>query len=234
MYSKKGDSIMANFAGSGTVITEANIAERNAFGADIHPLSILTNNVKLNQYIPRNSDDFTSKLKNKYHPCSIKYFEDQDKWFRPESLACVSGILTEINKITHLKKRQFYTLALSKIIRDASLVDSRCINHIIVDKNKKSIDVVAEFIKSVHSLENAITEFKKITTDSIMSIKMMDARKLKIKNEQIDFMISHPPYANAVLYYNIYSIVSNILGYDYKEIRQHDLSSEDSSHILKI
>ena len=225
MYSKKQDIVMANFAGSGTVLSEANIANRHSKGSDTHPLSILTNQVKINQYIPRGIEEFLENLQGKHFEQNPVCFNNQDKWFDKQSLSCVHGILTEINKIPNKKKHDFYAMALSQIIRDVSRVDSRCINHIIVDKNKKTRNVLDEFSKSAYRLQEIIKDFKGITTNSKMSISQDDARSLKMPDENIDFMISHPPYANAVLYYNIYSLTSNILGHDYNQIRNRDLSA---------
>lgn len=225
MYSNKNDLIMANFAGSGTVLTESNVSNRHAIGSDTHPLSILTNRIKINQYTPRGIEEFLDRLSNIHFKKNPQRFTNQNKWFDQKSLSCLSGILDEINKIPNNKKRDFYTMALCQIIRDVSKVDSRCVNHIIVDKNKQPTDVLNKFEKSVYRLKEIIRDFQKISTNSNMQIENMDARHLNVNNDEIDFMISHPPYASAVLYYNIYSLTSNMLGYDYEEIRKNDLSS---------
>ena len=98
-------------------------------------------------------------------------------------------------------------------------------NHLVVDKNKQSRDVLSEFKKEVDRLYECINDFKKMSTCTDMAIKMNDARNLDLDDNVVDLMIAHPPYSNAILYYNIYSLVSDLLGYDYNTIRKSDLSS---------
>jgi adenine specific DNA methylase Mod len=52
MYSEEGDLVLANFAGSGTVLVEANLLKRNTIGIDASPLSILLCQVKTTPYLP--------------------------------------------------------------------------------------------------------------------------------------------------------------------------------------
>lgn len=225
MYSDEGDTVLANFAGSGTVLVESNISNRNVEVSDMHPIAILLNNVKARSYSP-NPSKFLEKLKNKKFPKEFLFdFKDSSKWFYKDSLIAIQGILEEIKKIKDLKEREFYLLCLSRIIRDGSKIDSRCVNHIVVDHKKKEIDILDAFEKSVLETKSAIAEFKKIKTSKSMKIRKGDARNLDfVPDSSIDFIISHPPYASAVLYYNIYSLVTTILGHDYDDIRESDMS----------
>lgn len=225
MYSKPRDLVMANFAGSGTVLIESNLVKRHAYGTDTHPLSILTNVVKINRYVPNDVDNFLHMLQNQSPSPPADYFTNQYKWFDANDLSQLTVIINSINKLRNRKKQNFYKLALSNIIRDVSKTDSRCVNHIVVDKNKPSIDVLTEFKKSVYGLCVRINDFKNISTDATMTVKMSDARSLGMPDSCIDLMITHPPYSNAVLYYNIYSLITNLLGYDYEAVRKSDLSS---------
>ena len=45
-FSKEGDTILDPFCGTGTVLLEANLAKRNAIGADANPLARLIASVK--------------------------------------------------------------------------------------------------------------------------------------------------------------------------------------------
>lgn len=225
MYSGRGDTVMANFAGSGTVVTEANVAGRDAVGSDTHPLSVLTNRVKANRHLPRDIGGFVEAVRRRPLKKPRMRFEGQYKWFAAEALSQIDAILAEIGLLKSRKAREFYTLALSQIIRSVSRTDSRCVNHIIVDSNKKALDAIDEFERAAHGIAAAIREYRKMSTGSRMDIRQMDARRLGMDDGSVDLMISHPPYANAVLYYNIYGLVSNILGHDYDAIRRSDMSS---------
>ena len=225
MYSAKNDLVLANFGGSGTVLVESNIAGRDVIVNDMHPISILLNNVKAQAFAP-DPENFINKIKSKKFPKKPYFdFKDASKWFYKESLIEIQGILEEIKKIKDVKERDFYLLCLSNIIRDGSKIDSRCVNHIVVDNKKKKIDVVKAFTKSVYDIKKAIDEFKQNKTNKKIKVIQGDAKNIpSVKDNSIDLVISHPPYASAVLYYNIYSLVSTILGYDYDSIRESDMS----------
>lgn len=226
MYSKKNDQVMANFAGSGTVLTESNLAGRDSIGRDMHPISVLINQVKANKYTPKNVSKFIRHLHTINYPDTPYFiFRDFDKWFYRDSLIHMQGILAEINKFNDPRKRAFYQICLARIIRKCSKIDSRCINHIVVDHNKKHASPLEEFENSVSTVTAMINQFRAQSTSSTINIKQGDARHLDIRDSSIDLMISHPPYANAVLYYNIYGLLSTLLGYDYNSIKQHDMSS---------
>lgn len=232
-YSKENDTVLANFSGSGTVLIESNILNRNVIVSDMHPISILLNNVKGRAYIP-NTEKFIGKIKTKKFSKKIYFdFKDSSKWFYPDSLITIQGILEEIKKIKELKEREFYLLCLSKIIRDGSKIDSRCVNHIVVDHKKKKINILEFFEKSVKESKLAINEFKKIKTSKSIKIRQGDARKLDfLPDSSIDLIISHPPYGSAVLYYNIYSLLSTILGYNYDDIKKSDMSKGNFQHYI--
>lgn len=224
MYSRQGDLVMANFAGSGTVLIESNLTRRRAYGTDIHPLSILANTVKINRYVPNDADCFLASL-DQGTPHRKTRSLKQYKWFDSGDLSCMGAISDSIAELKNARKRDFYKLALANIVRGVSKVDSRCVNHLVVDKNKQSRDVLSEFKKEVYRLHGCIGDFKKTSTQTDMAIKMNDARDLDLDDNVVDLMIAHPPYTSAILYYNIYSLVTDLLGYDYDAIRKSDLSS---------
>lgn len=224
LYTKPGDLVMANFAGSGTVLVESNLTGRRAYGTDIHPLSILANTVKINRYVPSDIGRFLGSLDQKA-PRPKNLSLKQHKWFDSKDLSSMAAISASIARLKSAQKRDFYKLALANIVRGVSRVDSRCVNHLVVDKNKQSRDVMSEFSREVYRMHECVTAFKKTATQTDMAVRMSDARSLELDDGAVDLMIAHPPYANAILYYNIYSLVTDLLGYDYDAIRKSDLSS---------
>jgi len=234
MYSEENDTILANFSGSGTVLIESYLSNRNCVGIDAHPLSLLICKVKTNNFFPTD-EKFIKKIQNKVFPDELYFeFKDCKKWFHKKSLIQIEGILQEICKIKNEKEKQFYQLCLARIIRDGSKVDSRCVNHIVVDNHKKEIDVVCSFIESVREVGLIIKDFSKNHSNSTTKIFNGDTRNLiGFEDESFDLVISHPPYANAVLYYNIYSLVSTILGDSYEEIKNNDISSSSFNKYLE-
>ena len=130
LYSKEGDIVLANFAGSGTVLLESNILKRDSIGIDSNPLAILLSSVKTHPHIP-NSKKILEKIgvaidspkRKKY-----KYDRDDAKWFYSQSFQDVMTIREIIKDETSSQNRDYFLLALASIIKRVSKVDARCIN----------------------------------------------------------------------------------------------------------
>lgn len=228
LYSLKGDTILANFAGSGTVLVEANINERKAVGIDSSPLSNLLCRVKTTS-LKVDSQEFLNNLKedldNKKDFKPLMDEEDK-KWFYAPQFRDIFIIKERIFSLPNKEEREFYLLALASIINKVSKVDSRCINHIVVDKNKRCSDVFTLFSKKLKEMESSMKNFLKLKKEHPIEIYSGDARELKeIKDDQIDFTISHPPYLGCINYSNIYKLPLKIMGFDYGGVRENDLST---------
>lgn len=228
MYSEEGDTVLANFAGSGTVLIEANLLKREVIGIDSSPLSILLCKVKTTPIIPHTSDLLT-KLNKEFDSNKRNIFsmdEEEEKWYWEESFHNLNIIKKTVQTVSNENQRDFFLLALASIIRKASLIDSRCVNHIVVDKNKPKIDVLEEYKRKLSKMEKSMGVYREIRTDSQITIENGDARNLNsIKSESIDFIISHPPYLGYINYSNIYKLSNKLLGHEYSDVKKGDLST---------
>jgi len=226
LYSNENDLILDNFAGSGTSLIEAKIANRRSIGIESNPLFYLLCKVKTSGYVV-NTTNFLSviraRLSNKNRKLLFNYPKGK-KWFYIESLIDLQTILDEISRVKNEKERDFYKVALANIIKDASKIDPRCVNHIVIDKNKPKINVCQRFSSSVKELSRALMEFTQYKTQS--DVYLGDARRLDfLSDASIDLIISHPPYLGAIMYYNIYQLENDLLGFDYKKIKESDIST---------
>ncbi|ODS40366.1 MAG: hypothetical protein A7315_08795 [Candidatus Altiarchaeales archaeon WOR_SM1_79] len=236
LYSEEGDLVLANFAGSGTVLVEANVLNRNTIGVDALPLSILLCKVKTTPYKP-NTKKFLSKLKDYILSNKKRKFpmdEVDIKWY-DEKLFCDLMLIREnIYKISDEKDKNYYLLALASITRKVSRTDSRCINHIVVDKNKRVLDAYDEFSKQIDEMNISMDDFIKVSNGSKISIKRGDARNLiEIKDNSVDLIISHPPYLGCINYSNIFKLANKIIGYDYDEVKKGDISTNSLSKYME-
>jgi len=226
LYSDENDLILDNFAGSGTVLIEAKFANRRSIGVESNPLFHLLCRVKTSTFVP-NTAEFLTRIKKRLYNRDSKLlfnYPKGKKWFYTESLIDLQAILEEINKLKNEKERNFYQVALANIVKDASKIDSRCVNHIVIDKDKPKIDVYERFSSSVRELKEALVEFAKYKNPS--SVYLGDAKNLDfLDDDSIDLIISHPPYLGAIMYYNIYQLESDLLGFDYEKIKEVDIST---------
>ena len=150
------------------------------------------------------------------------------KWFDIKSANSINNILEEIKAIKNKRYRNFYLLALANIIKDVSKVDSRCVNHLIIDKNKAQVDIFKKYLDSLVNLKEMLIKIKQRKTHSKAKIIIGDAQNLGfISKDSIDLIISHPPYFGQIMYYNIYSLADDIIGSDYDNIKSNDLSTNN-------
>jgi hypothetical protein len=171
LYSKPEDKILANFSGSGTIALECLRMNRNVTGTEINPVAILTSKVKTGS-VKFDINDFLKKMDSQkkwkeYKPTN----ELEKKWFTKNSLSYIKGIKEIIEKYDCSdEERNFLNLTLVSIIKKTSLVDSRCVNHIVLDKNKKEVDILKIFkervLESFNSIKIINSEFKIICTQN--------------------------------------------------------------------
>jgi DNA modification methylase len=228
LYSNREDLVLANFAGSGTVLLESNILKRDSIGFDSSPLSILLCKVKTTPYKPK-SKKFLSELKDYINKNKRKTFEMDEtdkKWYDKKVFNNLMLIKEKIEKLNKKEDKNYFLLALASITRKISRIDSRCINHIVVDKNKPLLNVFEEYVKKVNEMDISMDDYTKISNGNNIIIERGDARKLKkLKNSSIDLVISHPPYLGCINYSNIFKLANKIINYDYEEVKKRDIST---------
>lgn len=226
LYSEEEDSVLANFAGSGTVLLEANILKRNSIGLDSSPLSILLSKVKTHPHLP-DSRLFLPKVEAALNDNHKKYemTDDDKKWFELDNFQDLMIIRSLVDSIENERDRDYFLLALASIVRKISKVDERCINHIVLDKNKTKSDVLSELKKKLEEMEESMQEFIKIANGNTIEIASGDARDTKLPEASIDLIISHPPYLGCINYSNIYKLQNRILGFQYDDVKQNDIST---------
>jgi DNA modification methylase len=224
-FIKENEYILDPFSGSGTVLLEALLSNKNAFGSDSNPLARLISEVKTTEYDIDLLKKLSSSLKKEI--CinseeSIKNFPEVvniDYWFLPSVKHQLAQILERIKSISSKKYKDFFLLCFSNCIKKVSLADPRISVpvKIKVAKESHSHSFVKETNTRLKGLEtlNVIEKFFEIVNDNIdrfeskeqlckSSVKAKivsnDARKLKIRNETVDLIISSPPYAGAQKY----------------------------------
>lgn len=228
MYSDENDLVLANFGGSGTVLLESNILKRDSIGFDSSPLSILLCNVKTTPHKP-NSKKFLDGLKIYIQENKNKSFEMDEtdkKWYDKTVFNSLMLIKEKIIELKNEKDKNYFLLALAGITRKISRIDSRCINHIVVDKNKPILDVYGEFAKKVNEMDESMNDYIKISNGNKTIIERGDARNLeKLDANSVDLIISHPPYLGCINYSNIFKLANKIIGYEYDEVKENDIST---------
>jgi len=234
LYSEENDTVLANFSGSGTVALEAHLANRNAIGIDANPLALLLSRVKSSP-AKIDADEVMRFLDKSLPKNNTKdYLKDEflQKWFSPEAYEELDKYFQASQKIEDTKLRDTVILALAAIVKKVSRVDARCVNHIVVDKNKKVADVRSTLYEKLKDIAKDVDSLILKKSKALVTIKAGDARKLDIKSNSVDLIISHPPYLGAIDYTNIMQLENLILGNDNKEIDGKDISTTSMKNYL--
>ena len=225
-YSKKGETVIDPFAGSGTTNVEALLAKRPSIGIDVDPFSRFISNVKTT---PLNENDLivsqndllklildykSSKVKEQ----DIPSFPYRDNWFNKEIIYELAYIRKSINSLNLSQEiKDFYKTCFSSIIRAVSNADDNCTRTVIRKKLNKKVergDALRKFAEAILVKVPKMIEFSRICPKNVDVVfpTNMDARFIEYKENSIDLAVTSPPYANAVDYPRTHQLESYWLG----------------------
>jgi len=128
LLSKPGDMVLDPFCGTGTVLLESQLLNRNALGADSNPIAQLISRVKTKQ-LP------IDELQNTFHRLMRKIpsmpngnppdVVNLDYWYYPHVTKQLQRILAAIKTLRNSCFRDFFLVCFSVCVRKVSLADPR-------------------------------------------------------------------------------------------------------------
>jgi len=210
--SSVGDTVLDLFCGSGTVLVEAMLAGRNCIGADINPLCRLIAKVKTTRL---DKDELQFGIQKLFTTLreEVKMrapnFPNIDYWFTK----CSQLSLTKIKWAIDMGDfsgdiRNFFYVCLSSIIRKSSKADPRISPPVFSKCMRKKVNEgrrvypIKYFKQEVMKNSKRISKFSSLCFENCESqILSNDARRLSLKNESVDFVITSPPYMSAQKYF---------------------------------
>ncbi|WP_345954774.1 DNA methyltransferase [Mucilaginibacter sp. PAMB04168] len=257
MFSKKGELILDCFSGSGTVMLEAILAERNAIGADANPLARLISKVKVHQYsydsLTNHFEDLLSNIKLRPDGISPNV-PNVNFWFLPNITSQLKVIFNAISLIEQTEIRDFFLVCFSNCVKKVSLADPRVSVPVKLnpDRYKQSHPLYEESKRKLDGLNylNVTEKFIEIVNDNIQRFKLLgqkrlntytasiisnDARNLttdigsseKMLDGSVSLIISSPPYAGAQKYIRSSSLNLGWLNMVYDECTLKDLDAQN-------
>lgn len=223
-----GGIVLDPFCGTGTVLLEAALSGRQAWGADANPLAVLISKVKTT-YISKEillrslSTILNRAERSREMPRMSSMIEG---WFSDSTVTQLFRLQRSIEKIKNIKQKDFFLLCLSNLIRKVSYADPTIAVPVHLNPNRfaegserretatfrletlKAVDVYDKFegicrlnIERINSLKGV----KKINMAEVVS---NDARHLTkhltdeevIPDNTVDLILTSPPYAGAQKY----------------------------------
>jgi site-specific DNA-adenine methylase len=198
-YCPSNSVILDPFVGSGTVLLEASYLSLEAYGFEINPAA----------YIMSHTYEFINDSQKKEVLKNLRNIIDQEF---PLRIFEVSDQVE--NLVDKLQNTRNMLPDRSKVLFDALVI--------ILDVCKNKI--TQEFIQKKFShLSNIITNLP--YSQKPIRVGLSDARSLPLENNQIDFVVTSPPYINVFNYHQNYRQSAEILGWDLLKIAKSEIGS---------
>lgn len=205
------------FGGCGTVNLESKLLGIESIGVDINPLSKIIADTKITPIYPRALQDEIMKLQKRIKPKSFKTLPFKIKknpivqyWFPKKSQKELYSLLVAVNKITSPEIRRFFLCAFSNILKKSSIWLAKSTKpH--RDPEKKIQSPLILFRNQVEVMGRENHHFYEIMRkNDLLKIKSKftigDARKLPLRRNSIDYIITSPPYFIAHEYADIHQL----------------------------
>jgi len=211
LMTSHGDTVLDVFCGSGTVLVEALLADRNCIGIDINPLCCLISKVKttpLDKKVLQSAiDKLFNKLKERVK-LQVPDFPNIDYWFTKGAQLGLSKIKWSIETCDFENDiKDFFYVCFSSIIRKVSNADPRISPPVFSKSMRKKIEKgrrvypIKWFKEEVIKNSKRIINFSPLCSSKCASYVLHgDARRISIGDEKVDLVITSPPYMSAQKY----------------------------------
>ena len=255
-FSQKGDTILDPFCGTGTVLLEANLAGRNAIGADANPLARLIASVKTKKLEDSVLVETLSTLIHRaklFRKVEYPNVVNRDFWFPLNTQFQLAKIRRAISELPNGEYKDFFAVCFSNCIKKVSYADPRIAVPVKLkldrfDKRGEQYQKIRKRLIELESI-NVFDKFNAICAENIIRIKKINSlssdvfSKIVSDNAQIlttviggkemlqdgsvDMVLTSPPYAGAQKYIRSSSLNLGWLGFTELE----DLRNLDSKSI---
>lgn len=234
-YSTPDCIILDPFCGSGSVLVEAVLHNRESYGIDINPLALLLAKVKTTPINPQALVEEYQKFikyKNKNSKnIEIPSFFNIDYWFKQNVIKNLAVIKTWLNEIEDEDTKNFFKISFAETVRITS--NTRNGEFKLYRLPKKKLDahnpnVFTEFGRVVnHNIKKMEKFFRKTPPNPKKPhILYEDTRTMtSVPKNSIDLIITSPPYGDSkttVAYGQFSRLSLQWLGLTRKEVTDID------------
>lgn len=231
--SKPGDILLDPFCGIGTVLLEADLLGRIPIGIELNPYALVVCKAKFDRKPLKEHINWLKSIKIKEEEIDLSEISPYIKQFYHEKTLKELFALKEVI----LKERKFFLLGCLLGIAHGHRPQylSSMTGYIIPHKSAKHIPtykpVIPRLIEKVKRMYMSEVPLK--TEGQIIKA---DARKIPLKNDSVDVVISSPPYYSTIDYIESNRLRLALLGYD-ADKRKHlkdELIQHDNTYLSEM
>ena len=236
-FSKPGASVLDPFCGSGTVLVEAEIAGRRAFGVDANPLAVelgwLKTHAARSPWVARLDtlaaqvvEHAEARRAAKAGP-TRRYPPEDRELFAPHVLLELDGLCDGIERLRGQNEPRALGLVISAILTKVSqkagdssgrVEPKRIAGGYTIKLFKKKTE---ELVRRVRELEGLLPE--RVTP---ARVELGDARKLGfLRPGSIDLVVSSPPYAGVYDYFEHHKLRLRWLGLGESQFEKSEIGA---------
>ena len=217
-YTEKGELVVDSFGGCGTTLVESKVMGRSSIGVDINPVAILITKSKKTPIEPIKIEKQFLRLKEKMDffnkNTKVKTLEHEriDYWFKPEEKRKLTFLFSEISKTKDQDIRDFFYCGFSNILKNCSIWLQKS-NKPTRDLKKKPADPFVIFPRQIKTMLRGNTNFfnllqEKKCLKTSCNVYCTDARKIPVKSNSVDLIITSPPYVTSYEYADLHQLTA--------------------------
>lgn len=226
---EKGQIVLDSFCGSGTTLLACKELGINSFGFDALPISVFTSKVKTADYNIEELRQTAQELFSKRFVPMTGMPEWTKKFFSPYTRQDIIFFHHNVQQIPDSKIRDFFLLGLINTAMKCSWVwkDGGALKI-----KKHPVPLFRKFYS--RAIKKMIKDYSKLPeTGAQAFVEFGDARKLQLKSESIDAVITSPPYLNQIDYTKVYSVEDWFVGKPRPGVRAYLGLRESFEHKLE-
>jgi DNA modification methylase len=232
-----GQVVLDPFSGSGTVLVEARLLGRVAYGVDANPLAVALASLKLNGLKdPAEQElllataavvaEYADERRRAKAGPSKRYNQAQRSLFPPHVLLELDGIAKGIAELCAPALKPALELVVSSLLTKVSLRSSDT-NEQQLPRRIASGFTIRFFQKKTEELVRRLTDYSRQIPDATlkMGVKLGDARSLPMNDGHAHAIITSPPYPGVYDYVEHHRLRLEWLGLDARHLEQHEIGA---------
>ena len=210
VISKKKDIILDPFCGIGTVPLEADLLGRIAIGVDLNPYAYHIARSKFDRKPKEGIMKYLDKIRINTKKIDLKKCSNDMKiFYDPKTLKEILFLLEKFKK----DKQYFLIGCLLGIIHGHRPGHLSAITSLVIPFIPRTKPIYKEVIPRIKAKVNRMY-FDDFPINTKGKIYKADARKLPLKDNEVDVIFSSPPYYNTLNYVTDNRLRNEFLGFD--------------------